>query len=149
MRRWRCTRLSTASPRRCSAACCRSCRPSGQVEALAGGDSILIGAPMPVDHNQAVQRVDAGSTLLLFTDGLVEVPGRAIDDNMQELIATLADDHVGGDLDELCDRVLEMTTHRERRDDIALLAIRILPTGAVVSSREPDDARVTVDAPVE
>jgi hypothetical protein len=98
---------------------------SGQVQQISGGDSIVIGAPLAVDHSQAEQRLEPGSTLLLFTDGLVEVPGRSLEETLDELAATLAAQDPGADPESVCDHVLASASSRELRDDIALLAIRI------------------------
>jgi serine phosphatase RsbU (regulator of sigma subunit) len=105
---------------------------SGQVRQLAPADSIVIGAPIDVEHVQSEQRLEPGSTLLLFTDGLVEEPGRSLGETLQELAATFAADPPDGDLEATCDRVLTATADRELRDDVALLAIRIAdPTAPV------------------
>src|SRR3954469_24676481 len=99
--------------------------PDGSVRQLSGDGSILIGAPIPVDHTQLEQRLVAGATLLLFTDGLVEVPGRPLEDSLDELIEALAADVPTDGLDSVCDRILATTADRVLRDDVALLAIRI------------------------
>jgi hypothetical protein len=100
-------------------------RPGGHVEQLTGGESVVIGAPIPVQHAQVEQRLEVGSTLVLFTDGLVEVPGRPIDDTVRELSAAVGEGGDGQSLDAICDRVLATTHGRDLRDDIALLAIRV------------------------
>jgi hypothetical protein len=99
--------------------------PDGQVESLDDGTSILIGAPSDVDHTEGERRLAAGSTLLLFTDGLVEVPRRPIEESTDEVVNALATQVDFMDLDGLCDRVLATTAGRDLRDDVALLAIRI------------------------
>jgi hypothetical protein len=100
-------------------------RPGGDVEALTGGSSILIGAPATIDHLEDETVLPAGSTLLLFTDGLVEVPNRPLDDTLREVVGTLSAHPEDDTLDALCERMLATTTGRRLRDDIALLAIRI------------------------
>ena len=99
--------------------------PDGRVESLDDGTSILIGAPMDVDHNEGERQLAAGSTLLLFTDGLVEVPRRPLEETTDEVVDALAQQADLADLDGLCDRVLATTAGRDLRDDVALLAIRI------------------------
>jgi hypothetical protein len=105
-------------------------RPDGQVESLEDGTSILIGAPMDVDHTEGERMLAAGSTLLLFTDGLVEVPRRPLEETTDEVVEALAQQPDSLDLDGLCDRVLATTAGRELRDDVALLAIRIDSDGS-------------------
>jgi serine/threonine-protein kinase RsbW len=63
-----------------------------------------------------------GSTLVLFTDGLVESRSADIDEGLAALLAAAS---AGGtsDPDELCDRLLGELTGAHRADDIALLAL--------------------------
>ena len=97
---------------------------SGDVTPLAGGESIVIGAPITFAHSQVEQRLEDGATLVLFTDGLVEVPGGSIEDALGDLSATLAETDVN-DLEALCDRIIGTTADRPLRDDVALLVIRL------------------------
>lgn len=97
---------------------------SGEVSTLTAGESVVIGAPITFAHTQVEQRLEAGSTLLLFTDGLVEVPGGSIEDKLGDLSATLAETDVD-DLEALCDRIIGTTADRPLRDDVALLVIRM------------------------
>jgi anti-anti-sigma factor len=70
--------------------------------------------------------LDPGSTLLLYTDGLVERRARSIDDGLEALRAAMADGP--GDLDRLCDDgVLGILPSDAPPDDVAVLAVRFLP----------------------
>lgn len=81
----------------------------------------LLGLSLP--HAPAVPHaIEAGSTLLLLTDGLIEVPGEDLDDSMAALDRTLAS--ASPELEELCDTLLE-TFGKGKTDDIALLAARV------------------------
>ncbi len=68
-------------------------------------------------------RLEAGATLLLFSDGLVENAKRPFDQGLLKLAEAAA---AGPDsLDRLCDHVLERCLAGQRRDDdISLLGIR-------------------------
>ncbi|MFF8846444.1 SpoIIE family protein phosphatase [Streptomyces sp. NPDC015127] len=66
-----------------------------------------------------------GSTLLLYTDGLVEARGTDIDARLAELTHLLT--QPAPSLDELCDRLLTHLTPAAADDDIALLAARLNP----------------------
>jgi hypothetical protein len=99
--------------------------PSGEVEPLRGGESVLIGAPLPVERTQMERYLEHGCTLLLFTDGLVEVPDRPLDETIDELARTFADLGSTANVEMICERVLDGTAGRELRDDVAVLAIRI------------------------
>lgn len=65
-----------------------------------------------------------GTTLLLYTDGLIERRGSSIDVGLDDLCAALSTlaDH---DLDDLCDCVLERLSAHTGEDDIALVAVRV------------------------
>ena len=77
---------------------------SGQPRFLAGAaDHAALGAPRSEVHEWR-GTLDRGSTLLLFTDGLVEDRRRRFQEGTDALLAAA----VGhGGPDELCDRVLE------------------------------------------
>lgn len=63
-----------------------------------------------------------GSTLLMFTDGLVERRGEDIDESLGKLVSVLSD--LGGlDAEPLCDAVLERMVTPAAEDDIAVLAV--------------------------
>ncbi|WP_425423603.1 SpoIIE family protein phosphatase [Streptomyces megasporus] len=69
------------------------------------------------------------STLLLYTDGLVEDRTRPLDFGMARLrlrASTLA----GSDVEDFCDQLLELIAPADD-DDVALLALRVPPAGDV------------------
>ncbi|GHD24823.1 SpoIIE family protein phosphatase [Streptomyces galbus] len=66
--------------------------------------------------------LDTGHTLLLCTDGLVEVPGADVDDGMRALAALIAAGP--DDVRELADRLIEVADERGGDDDVALLLLR-------------------------
>lgn len=75
--------------------------------------------------SEQTHHLPAGSTLLLFTDGLVEDRARSVDDGMRELSELLLDRDFS---DDLCDKIVEsMVGGREDADDIALLALTRAP----------------------
>jgi hypothetical protein len=118
-------------------------QPSGRVEPLAGGDSVVIGAPIAAEHAQAECVVHPGSTLVLFTDGLVERPGGSMDDTMRQLSDTVS--AADGDADSLCEQVIGELSAPLLRDDIALLAVRL--TGTPVPQDEAKRPRVPAVRP--
>src|SRR6266480_3394368 len=77
---------------------------------------------------EVAAHLDAGSTLLLFTDGLVERRGTSIRDGLTRLKTLAADP--GEDLEALCDHLLGSMVTSEVSDDIALLALRQVPLAA-------------------
>jgi PAS domain S-box-containing protein len=101
--------------------------PDGGVVVLDGAPAdLLLGvAPESRREDRAVV-LDRGSTVLLYTDGLVERRDRDIDAGTDELVKVLGEcAHLP--LDELCDQVLERMFLPDAEDDVALLAVRIHP----------------------
>jgi serine phosphatase RsbU (regulator of sigma subunit) len=100
-------------------------RPDGRLGLLPVGCSPPFGleAPPAVEHSV---RVAPGSTLFLYTDGLVERPGLAIEDGIESLLEVLSGaGSACGPLDELCEKALaNRPAETEPSDDIALLALR-------------------------
>jgi serine phosphatase RsbU (regulator of sigma subunit) len=68
----------------------------------------------------------AGSTLLLYTDGLVERRGELLDQGIERLRVAVGDAGAGPDADPdaLCDHVLTALGPFED-DDVAVLAVRL------------------------
>ena len=97
-------------------------RPDGEVEIWWTEAEPLLGLAARSARSTHERAVPAGSTLLLYTDGLVEDPGRLLDegiDRAAEVLRGAAD--VPGE--ELCERLL--ATAGRRADDIAVLLIRV------------------------
>ncbi len=85
-----------------------------------GSAEILLGlASGARTHN--TRRLAPGSTVIAFTDGLVERRGEGLDDGYDRLLRELADGP--DDVEELCDHVLERLAKGHVDDDIALVAI--------------------------
>ncbi|WP_217163451.1 SpoIIE family protein phosphatase [Streptomyces sp. AC512_CC834] len=101
--------------------------PDSGARFLEAGQGLLLGARLGAGGHRpdATVPLPPGSTLLLYTDGLVEVPGSDLDTGLGRLRRNaLAYTHEP--LDTLCDRLLARTPPGST-DDIALLALR-LPT---------------------
>ncbi len=82
-----------------------------------------IGVSPHIAFDEGVYAVPAGSTLLLYTDGLVEERGRAIDLGLEDLRRVSLEEP--GDLESLCDHVLQSLVSDTLADDVALLAMRL------------------------
>lgn len=108
--------------------------PDGRVETLDGGESVVLGAPIAADHSQGETVVEDGAVVVMFTDGLVEVPGGSLDDRLRRLSETIAA-QPEPEAEALCDRVLAGMSPQTLRDDIALLAVRVATTTGVSTDR--------------
>ncbi|MCW2620818.1 MAG: putative sensor protein [Frankiales bacterium] len=100
--------------------------PDGATAPIHGGESLLLGTPMTVVREQADCVLPAGSTLLLFTDGLVEVPGGSIDEAVAALCASVQSEPAGTCADDVCARMTSTRAQGPRRDDVAVLAVRLV-----------------------
>jgi PAS domain S-box-containing protein len=99
--------------------------PEGEVHRLGGdrGELVLGVDPGARRTSQAVE-VRRGSTLLLYTDGLVEGRDLLLDDGVDRLSAALAQ-LADLPLDRLCDALVTRLQPEGLQDDVALLAIRL------------------------
>jgi PAS domain S-box-containing protein len=101
--------------------------PDGEADYLASASNPPLGVFDSPSHTENVMELEPGSTIVLYTDGLVEERGVSIDQGLQALRLAASQDvcHPG----ELCDRlVAAMLAIHEANDDIAVLALRTLPT---------------------
>jgi PAS domain S-box-containing protein len=99
--------------------------PGGRPVALPEppGD-LLLGVDPSSVRVQSSLVLEAGSTVLLFTDGLVERRGLDLDAGLALLADAVAE--LGGrPLDELCDELIERLVHGHPEDDVALVALRL------------------------
>ncbi|MFF5638700.1 PP2C family protein-serine/threonine phosphatase [Streptomyces sp. NPDC012825] len=98
----------------------------GDTRYLEGGRSLLLGVAPTLPRTSAVEPLPPGSTLLLYTDGLVERRGEDLGNGMTRLrqhAAALARERPDTLLDELLTGLAPDPT-----DDVALLAVRTPPT---------------------
>lgn len=102
--------------------------PGGDVSRLADvtGNDLLLGLDPSTPRSEGVRFLAPGSTLLFYTDGLVERRDRDIDDGVDTLADLLRDLGPGTpDLEELCDRLLAGMIDDTPEDDVALLVVRL------------------------
>ncbi len=119
-------------------------RPDGEAEFLWGGRSTPIGVVDSDNYNELEIVIDDGSTLLLYTDGLVEVRGQSLDDGLARLReAVLAGPT---DPEELCDHLTETMLRGGTSDDVAILALRTLPLGDRLRLDLPADPKALASA---
>jgi anti-anti-sigma factor len=99
--------------------------PDGVARYLMGGRSAPLGVTKAAQA-EATVTIRPGSTLVLYTDGLIESRRGSIEKSM-EALRTAVEGHQG-DLNSLCDdRVLKPPRPESSGDDVALLTVRVLP----------------------
>ena len=99
--------------------------PDGGLRWMEEGVAVPLGVQPDGDFRTYEMKVPRGSTLLLYTDGLVEERASPIDDGLTRLRRAVEPPDV--DLNLLCDRVLERMDAQSKPDDVALLAARLAP----------------------
>ncbi|WP_327180764.1 SpoIIE family protein phosphatase [Streptomyces sp. NBC_01334] len=95
----------------------------GLADYLTGGHGILLGTGAGEPRTDGTALLPPGSTLLLYTDGLIEEPGHTLDEGLHRLrrhAAALAH----RSLDSFTDQLLRRVRPAANDDDVALLALR-------------------------
>jgi hypothetical protein len=101
--------------------------PDGTVAELASwtGD-LLLGVNPATLRRESVVTLDRGSTVLLYTDGLVERRDSDLDTGLVRLRDALVE-LAGRPLQELLDGLLDRLVDGRPEDDVALVAVRLHP----------------------
>ena len=100
------------------------CR-TGEFAYLTSPTNPLLGALPDVEYGQASKLLRPGTTLVMYTDGLVESRGTPIDQAMDQLLVFATGLHELSPK-EVCDDILNWRLQRaEREDDICVLAVRL------------------------
>ncbi|MDB1088544.1 SpoIIE family protein phosphatase [Streptomyces sp. ACA25] len=102
--------------------------PEGEARFLEEAHNPLIGLGLSDFRVDAIEPLPAGSTLMLYTDGLVERPGEHLDDGLDRLRRHAAE-VVEMPLALFCDDLLSEPAGIGR-DDIAIIAVRLPPAEA-------------------
>jgi serine phosphatase RsbU (regulator of sigma subunit)/FixJ family two-component response regulator/anti-sigma regulatory factor (Ser/Thr protein kinase) len=89
-----------------------------------GGGRPPLGTPLGTPCREETVKITPGSTIFLYTDGLVEVRGKTLDDGLTRL-KHAATRESNRELDQLLDRIMaDVLEGRTANDDIAMLALR-------------------------
>jgi anti-sigma regulatory factor (Ser/Thr protein kinase)/putative methionine-R-sulfoxide reductase with GAF domain len=100
--------------------------PDGNASYLEGGEFVPLGVLPFGGYTAGEAVVKPGSTVLLYTDGLVEERGMSIDDGLERLREAIQRAPV--DADAMCDFLLsEVPPNGAAGDDVAVLATRLVP----------------------
>ncbi|MEU3518360.1 SpoIIE family protein phosphatase [Streptomyces sp. NPDC006654] len=101
--------------------------PGGSVRVLDTRPGVMLGVPLPFEYEDHTVELPPDSTLVLYTDGLVERRSQGIDPGVELLGQTLAalGDSDLADLDGCAESLLKSLVHEsERDDDVCLLLCR-------------------------
>jgi anti-sigma regulatory factor (Ser/Thr protein kinase) len=99
-------------------------RGDGSATFLEGGRSVPLGVRSDADYRQETVQLAPGDTLVLYTDGLVERRGRALDEGLAQLRSCAAEAGQAS-VDALVQCLVgELTEDELSNDDVAVLALR-------------------------
>ncbi|MFG2025552.1 PP2C family protein-serine/threonine phosphatase [Streptomyces sp. NPDC048825] len=119
--------------------------PDGQVRTLDAKPGAMLGIPIRQVISDHTVPLPPGSTLALYTDGLVERRAEGIDPGIQRLTAALAafrPADLDQDLDGAADRLLQPLLHdSEHDDDVCLLLCHIHSDAARIREAVPSGTR--------
>lgn len=116
----------------------------GTTTFLESGRALPIGVDASLPFTAGEAQLDQGSTILLYTDGLVEHREMSLDEGLGRL-ADAASSSVD-DPEDLVDTVIAMLVgERERPDDVAALALRFAATNAHLDLVVPTTQEGLVD----
>ncbi|GAA3494768.1 SpoIIE family protein phosphatase [Streptomyces prasinosporus] len=96
----------------------------GRARYLTEGHGILLGAGSHGPRPDASAELPPGATLVLYTDGLIETPGRSLDEGLG-LLRQHAASLAHRPLESFTDLLLERARPSGNDDDVALLALRV------------------------
>ncbi|MCA0144174.1 SpoIIE family protein phosphatase [Blastococcus sp. LR1] len=101
--------------------------PDGTQRLLdSGRPGLLLGVDPTRPRTAHELEIERGSTLLLYTDGLVERRDQVFDDGVELLGAALADlRHLP--VERMCDELIHRLIPEGAEDDVALVAVRLRP----------------------
>jgi anti-sigma regulatory factor (Ser/Thr protein kinase) len=123
--------------------------PGGQRhELLDGAQSVPLAVVAGLERPEATRTLPPGSTLLLYTDGLVERRGHSIDVGIKAAAAVLADARELSPA-ECAERLINGLVHRAHDDDVALLVYRSAPPGRPAAGAAGVAAPLSVNFPAD
>ncbi len=119
--------------------------PDGSASYLPVAGGVALGVARGAHYRDETFDLPPGATVLLYTDGVVEVRGESLDDGLERLRLVAERGHPS--LEALCDAVIdELVVASRAPDDVALIAARVVPFDDRLVTRWP--ARVEVLASI-
>ena len=99
--------------------------PAGSARFLEEGRSVPLGAHAGTHYREAVVQLKPGSTIVLYTDGLIERRGSSLNRGLERLVSEASGRPA--DPESLCDRLIGSLVGKEPPpDDVALLAAHVV-----------------------
>ncbi|HEU5297877.1 MAG TPA: SpoIIE family protein phosphatase, partial [bacterium] len=111
--------------------------PDGAAVLLEGGHALPLGVNRDTVFEEGHARIRPGSTLILYTDGLVDHPDVPLDEALLRLREVALGAHARGP-EELLDELLRaVLPGGSRHDDVAVLALQVAALGDRLNLRVP------------
>ncbi|MFI6822808.1 PP2C family protein-serine/threonine phosphatase [Micromonospora sp. NPDC050187] len=107
--------------------------PEGSASLLQTPPEVLLGLDSDAVRSDHRVTLAPGSTVVFYTDGLIERRGTVLDEGLADLTGTLAGRH-GSTAEQMCDHLLDRYP-ASGEDDIALVVLRVPPSPAAVPHR--------------
>jgi anti-anti-sigma factor len=101
--------------------------PDGAALLDGAGAGPVLGVPDRGPYREGHTHLEPGTTLLLYTDGLIERRGEHLDTGLGRLIAAAARLHAAGPEQLTRDLLATVLADAAQPDDVAVLAARLLP----------------------
>jgi PAS domain S-box-containing protein len=103
--------------------------PDGHASFLTEPPSPPMGVLTTPRYTQHVRVLEPGSTLVLYTDGLIEDPAEVLDVGLERLRVAAEATGTETGADDTCERLLEqLTSAATQSDDVTLLVVRLSET---------------------
>lgn len=100
---------------------------TGEVVRLAEGRGPVLGPIEGAPYNESEIIVEKGDILVMYTDGLIERPGRDVESGMALVQRDVESWHADVSLSEGCRKLADMLAPAPRADDVCVVAIRVRP----------------------
>ena len=100
--------------------------PRGSTRFLWEGRSPPLGSTVGDERAEAVDRLEPGDTIVLYTDGLVERRTESLADGLERLV-DVASREAGAGADALVDRIIEELPAEGAQDDVCVLVLTLAP----------------------
>ncbi len=110
------------------------CRQDGTTELLSEGSDTPVGLSANGARTEASVALGHDDLLVMFTDGLIEEPGRDLYESLEELSSLVAAHD--GTLEGLADQLISSQPSHGTGDDASLLLVRVTANGALAVGQE-------------